>query len=242
MKFANIVVLLGIVLLETNLVLSHDHHERHLIQDLLKEYEPLERPVAKDEDAVDVKYELKLIKISKFRLKEQTLSTIVWINMEWTDINLQWNPSDYGNIKETRITPDKIWTPDVVPYTAENIDNAEPYDLGSRVVVDSKGKCVWVPPMKLKSICAINDTSANEQTCKIKLGSWTYNGNKVNVSLRNANVDLSQYVPNRKWALTKATAEREEVKYDPYPEKYITLIYTFNLKKQGLLGRMLGWN
>ena len=242
MKLPFVIVLLGIVLLQTNLVQSHGHHEKKLIRHLLSDYEPLERPVAKDEDAVEVKYELKPIKISNLCLKKQTLSTIVWINMEWTDINLKWNPSDYGNIKTTRITPDKIWTPDIVPYTAENIDNDEPHELGSRVVVDSNGKCIWVPPMKLESICAINDTSAHEQTCKIKLGSWTYSGSNMNVILKDDEVDLSQYVPNRKWNLTNATAERKEVKYDCCPEKYITLIYTFNLKKQGLLGRMLGWD
>ena len=242
MKLNYEVFLLTISFLQTIFAQSHEHHERKLIKHLLGDYEPLERPVAKDDDVVDLKYDLKLIKISNLCLKKQTLSSIVWIKMRWTDINLKWNPSDYGNIKTTLIPPNKIWVPDVVPYSAENMDEVDPRKLSTNVVVDSSGNCIWIPPMNLKSTCEINDSSANEQSCKIKLGSWTYNGVQLNVTLLDATPDLSDYVPSRKWDLINATSERQEIKYDCCPEKYISLIYTFNLKKQGILGRMLGWD
>ena len=35
---------------------------------------------------------------------------------EWTDHNLRWNPSDYGNVKDVRIPPNRIWKPDVLLY------------------------------------------------------------------------------------------------------------------------------
>lgn len=35
---------------------------------------------------------------------------------EWTDYNLQWNESDYGGVKDLRITPNKLWKPDVLMY------------------------------------------------------------------------------------------------------------------------------
>jgi len=105
--------------------------------------------------------------------------------------------------------------------------------------VASNGQCTWVPPIKLESICKIDDPSANDQSCEIKLGSWTYSGNQVDITIPES-ADTSNYVPNRKWHLANVTAERQEVKYDCCPEKYITIVYTFNLKKQGLMGRMFG--
>ena len=239
MKFFDGTLLLGILLVQIIFVQSHSHHEKKLLRHLLGDYEPLERPVENDDDTVNVSYELKPIKISGLCVKKQTLFSHVWINMVWTDINLKWNPSDYGNIKTTRISPDKIWVPDIVPFQAENINQVDPHKLGTQVVVASNGQCTWVPPIKLESICKIDDPSANDQSCEIKLGSWTYSGNQVDITMPDS-ADTSNYIPNRKWHLANVTAERQEVKYDCCPEKYITIVYTFNLKKQGLMGRMFG--
>ena len=35
---------------------------------------------------------------------------------EWTDVNLKWNTSEYGNVEDIRIPPHKIWKPDVLMY------------------------------------------------------------------------------------------------------------------------------
>ncbi len=35
---------------------------------------------------------------------------------EWNDHNLRWNPNDYGNVRDVRIPPNRIWKPDVLLY------------------------------------------------------------------------------------------------------------------------------
>ena len=35
---------------------------------------------------------------------------------EWTDDNLRWNESEYGDIKDLRIPPAYIWAPDILMY------------------------------------------------------------------------------------------------------------------------------
>ena len=35
---------------------------------------------------------------------------------EWTDYKLAWNKSEYGNVQSIRITPNDIWTPDILLY------------------------------------------------------------------------------------------------------------------------------
>ncbi|CAG2114130.1 unnamed protein product, partial [Medioppia subpectinata] len=37
---------------------------------------------------------------------------------EWVDTNLRWNTSDYGGIQDLRITPEKIWKPDILMYNS----------------------------------------------------------------------------------------------------------------------------
>ena len=35
---------------------------------------------------------------------------------EWTDVNLKWNKSEYGDVEDIRIPPHKLWKPDVLMY------------------------------------------------------------------------------------------------------------------------------
>jgi nicotinic acetylcholine receptor len=44
------------------------------------------------------------------------MTTNVWLDQEWDDELLAWNPSDFGNISIIRIPCDKIWLPDIVLY------------------------------------------------------------------------------------------------------------------------------
>lgn len=35
---------------------------------------------------------------------------------EWNDMNLRWNTSDFGGVKDLRVPPHRIWKPDVLMY------------------------------------------------------------------------------------------------------------------------------
>lgn len=40
----------------------------------------------------------------------------IFSQQQWTDVNLRWNPEDYGGIETLRISTDRIWIPDVLMY------------------------------------------------------------------------------------------------------------------------------
>lgn len=44
------------------------------------------------------------------------MTTNVWLDQDWIDEYLVWNPEDFGGITELRIPCDKIWLPDIVLY------------------------------------------------------------------------------------------------------------------------------
>ncbi len=44
------------------------------------------------------------------------MTTNVWLDQEWHDELLTWNPDDFGGITRVRIPCDKIWLPDIVLY------------------------------------------------------------------------------------------------------------------------------
>nr|ACP31296.1 nicotinic acetylcholine receptor a6 subunit isoform XX [Tribolium castaneum] len=78
-------------------------HEKRLLNNLLGPYNVLERPVANESEPLEVKFGLTLQQI---------------IDVEWNDYNLKWNESEYGGVKDLRITPNKLWKPDVLMYNS----------------------------------------------------------------------------------------------------------------------------
>ena len=44
------------------------------------------------------------------------MTTNVWLDQEWNDKLLSWNPDDFNGIQRIRIPCDKIWLPDIVLY------------------------------------------------------------------------------------------------------------------------------
>ena len=88
-----------------------------------------------------------------------------------------------------------------------------------------------IPAYKLVSSCPIDSTwyPFDDQTCDIKMGSWVYNGFKVNLKLQSSEAaDISSYISNPEWDLLGAPAERHEIIYECCPEPYIGEYYMSN--------------
>ena len=131
-------------------------HEQRLIQDLMLDYNTLERPVGNESEALLLKLGLTLQQISAVDEKNQLLITNVWLNFEWNDVNMRWNRSEYGGVSDIRIPPHKLWKPDVLMYNSadEAFDGTYPVN----VIVNEDGKCLYNPPGIFLSTCKIDIT------------------------------------------------------------------------------------
>ena len=49
-------------------------------------------------------------------MRRQILTTNVWVQQEWADYKLSWNPEDYGGGKFLHVPSQDIWLPDIVLY------------------------------------------------------------------------------------------------------------------------------
>ncbi|CAN7992835.1 unnamed protein product, partial [Ixodes hexagonus] len=204
-------------------------HEKRLLDTLMKRYDASVRPVKNSSDPVVVRLGITLTQIFDLDEKNQVLTTNVWLDQEWLDEYLVWNPSDYGNLTKLRIPCDRIWLPDIVLY-----NNADDYTRGyyqSRAMLDPGGNVFWPPPTKFRSTCPVDVTyfPFDDQTCTMKLGSWIYDGLQVDVQNRTSEVDLANYVPNGEWQLLEARLVRNVVVYpccpdEPFPDVTVTLV------------------
>ncbi|KAK3924386.1 Acetylcholine receptor subunit alpha-like 2 [Frankliniella fusca] len=244
-----LVAVLGAVLLGCARPADANPDAKRLYDDLLSTYNRLIRPVSNNTHTVLVKLGLRLSQLIELNLKDQILTTNVWLEHEWQDHKFKWDPSEYGGVTELYVPSEHIWLPDIVLYN--NADGEYVVTTMTKAVLHYTGKVLWTPPAIFKSSCEIDVRyfPFDQQTCFMKFGSWTYDGfqidlqhinQKVGENMVEVGIDLKEYYPSVEWDILGVPAERHERYYpccnEPYPDIFFnitlrrkTLFYTVNL-------------
>nr|CAI5824586.1 unnamed protein product [Callosobruchus analis] len=150
-------------------------------------------------------------------------------------MNLRWNSSEFGGVKDLRIPPHRLWKPDVLMYNSadEGFDGTYP----TNVVVRNNGSCLYVPPGIFKSTCKIDITwfPFDDQRCEMKFGSWTYDGLQLDLQLQDdAGGDISSFITNGEWDLLGVPGKRNEIYYNCCPEPYIDITFVIIIRRRTL--------
>ncbi|XP_071516648.1 acetylcholine receptor subunit alpha-L1 [Panulirus ornatus] len=222
---------------------------KRLYDDLLTSYNRLIRPVQNNTDKITVWMRLRLSQLIDLNLKEQIMTTNVWVDHEWRDHKFQWDPEEYGGVTELYVPSEIIWLPDIVLYN--NADGEYIITTMTKAVLHHNGLVTWSPPAIFKSSCVIDVRyfPFDQQSCFMKFGSWTYDGYQIDLKHLDqldgkdrvdVGIDLGEYYPSVEWDIMGVPAERNEKFYpccvEPYPDIYFnitlrrrTLFYTVNL-------------
>ncbi|TRY69459.1 hypothetical protein TCAL_10190 [Tigriopus californicus] len=199
---------------------------KRLYDDLLSNYNKLVRPVVNTTDPLTVRIKLKLSQLIDVNLKNQIMTTNLWVEQFWFDYKLVWDPSEYGGVQQLHVPSDHIWRPDIVLYN--NADGNFEVTLATKATLSYNGLVEWKPPAIYKSSCEIDVEyfPFDEQTCVMKFGSWTYDGFQVDLrhwcEVEGTNtvplgIDLSEFYMSVEWDILEVPAVRK------------TLFYTVNL-------------
>ncbi|CAI9731360.1 acetylcholine receptor subunit alpha-like 1 [Octopus vulgaris] len=220
-----------------------------------RNYNKLLRPMGSHAGRLSVKLGMRLSQLLDVDEKNQIMTTNVWLRHEWYDTRLEWSPEEYGDVKMMHIPSKDLWRPDIVLYN--NADGEFVVTLMTKATVHFDGRIVWEPPAIYKSYCPIDVEffPFDMQQCFMKFGSWTYDGNQVDLQhfcmekgittatgevVIKRGIDLKDYYPNVEWDIINVTARRKEKFYgcciEPYPDimfnvtlRRRTLFYTLNL-------------
>uniref|UniRef100_A0AC34QLB3 Uncharacterized protein n=1 Tax=Panagrolaimus sp. JU765 TaxID=591449 RepID=A0AC34QLB3_9BILA len=210
------------------------YHERRLYEDLMRDYNNLERPVANHSLPVTVYLKVSLQQLIDVDEKNQIVHVNAWLDYTWNDYKLRWDKEEYGNISDVRFPAGKIWKPDVLLYNSvdANFDSTYPTNM----VVYHTGDVTWVPPGIFKISCKIDIKyfPFDRQTCFFKFGSWTYDGYKLDLQPAKGGFDISEYLPNGEWLLPMTTVSRSEKFYDCCPEPYPDLTFYLHMQRRTL--------
>ncbi|CEF60228.1 Nicotinic acetylcholine receptor family and Neurotransmitter-gated ion-channel transmembrane domain and Neurotransmitter-gated ion-channel family and Neurotransmitter-gated ion-channel ligand-binding domain and Nicotinic acetylcholine-gated receptor, transmembrane domain-containing protein [Strongyloides ratti] len=237
------------------IITSTKNFESQLYEDLLYDYNKIPRPVKNSSDILLVHVGASLIRIIDVDEKNQILTTNLWLEMNWIDAKLQWDPNKYGGIKTLHIPSDLLWTPDLVLYN--NAAGDPDITIFTDALVAYDGRVFWHPPAIYKSFCPIDVTwfPYDSQKCNMKFGAWSYTGFYVDlrqlpreevrilkdkdgsdIEYLERGMDLSFFYKSAEWDLLSLTSERHSVLYASCcgPEKYVDITYNFELRRKTL--------
>ena len=102
----------------------------------------------------------------------------------------------------------------------------ETYKTLVRVFPD--GKCLWSSPALFKAICEIDVSyfPLDQQTCRLKFGSWTYNSSRLKLTTKDTKFPTDDFIKNGEWRITKVIIKAYERPYgdgDSYMDVTMTV-------------------
>ncbi|XP_026674001.1 acetylcholine receptor subunit alpha-like isoform X3 [Ceratina calcarata] len=117
--------------------------------------------------------------------------------------------------------------------------------LMTKATVYYSGLVVWQPPAVYKSSCSIDVEffPYDVQTCVLKLGSWTYDGFKVDLrhmdeksgsNVVDVGVDLSEFYMSVEWDILEVPAVRNEKFYTCCDEPYLDITFNITMRRKTL--------
>ncbi|XP_066196339.1 neuronal acetylcholine receptor subunit alpha-10 [Sylvia atricapilla] len=131
------------------------------------------------------------------------------------------------------------------PHGRPSLPSADEHFGGSmetNVVLRSDGHIMWDSPAITKSSCKVDVSyfPFDGQRCRLTFGSWTHNGNQIDLRNQLDTGDLTDFVENVEWEMLGMPATRNVITYgccsEPYPDVTYTLLlrrrasfYVFNL-------------
>ncbi|XP_051532971.1 neuronal acetylcholine receptor subunit alpha-9-like [Myxocyprinus asiaticus] len=203
-----------------------------LLNDLFKNYTNALRPVEDTDNIINVTLQITLSQIIDMDERNQILTTYLWIRQVWFDAYLTWNKTDYDGLDTIRIPSSYVWRPDIVLYN--NADEQFSSSMETNVVIHHDGQILWDQPAITKSSCKVDVSffPFDAQQCRFTFGSWTHNGNQMDLHNSLDSADLADFVENVEWEVLGMPAKKNVILYgccsDPYPD----ITYTLHLKRR----------
>uniref|UniRef100_A0A3B4WMM2 Neuronal acetylcholine receptor subunit alpha-9-like n=1 Tax=Seriola lalandi dorsalis TaxID=1841481 RepID=A0A3B4WMM2_SERLL len=211
---------------------AHGKYAHKLLNDLFTNYTSALRPVEDTNTILNVTLQVTLSQIIDMDERNQILTAYLWIRQVWVDAHLKWNKDDYDGLDTIRIPSSYVWRPDIVLYN--NADDHFTGPMDTNVVIRHDGQIMWDSPAITKSSCKVDVSffPFDAQQCRFTYGSWTYNGNQLDIQNAMESADLADLVENVEWEVLGMPAKRNIILYgccaDPYPD----VTYTLKLKRR----------
>ncbi|XP_070545497.1 neuronal acetylcholine receptor subunit alpha-10-like [Ptychodera flava] len=210
------------------------HVTGKLASDLMTNYSKNIRPVYNVSTVTIVTHGIAISQILEMDELNQYFSLNVWLRQKWQDEFLVWNASEYDDTATIRLPSTSVWRPDMRLYN--NVDEEFARVDDTNAIISSNGSITWNAPAIFKASCRIDvlNFPFDTQKCKMKFGSWSYDGYGIDLASDFGEADLSNFMSNGEWDLLSAKAKRNVIYYKCCQEPYPDLTYTVVMKRRPL--------
>ena len=213
--------------------INNVNSNRHELQEYL-----FNKPVALIPDnGINLTLSLVIRAFNNIDQIDGSINMNVWLRYNWNS-NIKWNSSNFNDISSINLNtnPDAekfIWTPDIYLYnTAEKPMNELDY---TKANVYDDGNIFWSRPGLIKSTCIFNLTyfPFDQQTCKLKFGSWAYDNYNIYINdVQNNSIDISNYQEHEEWNLVDFYTVKNSIIYICCKNPYHDLEFYYTIRRK----------
>ncbi|XP_069473640.1 acetylcholine receptor subunit gamma [Ambystoma mexicanum] len=193
------------------------NEEEQLMSDLMEGYNRTLRPAETDGDVIDVILKLTLTNLISLNEREETLTTNVWVEIQWLDYRLRWDSEKYNGQEKIRIPSQMLWLPDIV--LENNIDGKFDITFYCNALVSANGWVYWLPPAIYRSSCSLDVTyfPFDWQNCTMVFRSQTYSANEIQMllyvdesgtTIEWVEIDPEEFTENGEWTIKHRPAKK----------------------------------
>ncbi|XP_008854139.1 acetylcholine receptor subunit epsilon [Nannospalax galili] len=186
------------------------NEELNLYHHLFDNYDRDCRPVRRPEDTVTISLKVTLTNLISLNEKEETLTTNVWIGIDWHDYRLNFSKNDFAGAEVLRVPSELVWLPEIV--LENNIDGQFGVAYECNVLVYEGGYVSWLPPAIYRSTCAVEVAyfPFDWQNCSLIFRSQSYTAEEVEFvfavdddgkPINNIDIDTEAFTENGEWAI-----------------------------------------
>ena len=119
--------------------------EARLIQDILKGTDPSIHPVLAHDTVLNLSFNMKIWQGMNIDEKHQTITIQNYFQMTWINEFLRWDPKKYENVTKIALSPENVWTPDIVLLNSAISEGATIQKDTDHVDLDYTGYSYWYP-------------------------------------------------------------------------------------------------
>ncbi|KAJ3586190.1 hypothetical protein NHX12_012591 [Muraenolepis orangiensis] len=141
--------------------------------------------------------------------KSQTLTTFIWLWLEWDTEGLSWDEEECGT-DTVFLDRENVWVPDIfiTEFMDEDVSPTMPY-----VMLDNTGRIYNGKPLKVVSSCnlKIETFPFDVQNCTLTFGSYLHDSSHIRMVLGDSAENILEYSSNSlqtigEWNLLDITA------------------------------------
>lgn len=174
--------------------------EVDLRKKLFDKYDSKARPASNFSRSLVVTVRCSLVQLIQVDLLGQKIKASLWLKLGWSDDFLRWNLNEYP-IEAISVPVKDVWKPDFAIYNS--LKKLEHTNVDENLIVFNTGKVLVVYSIIAEVPCAMDVRAFpfDRQSCKIKMGSWTYHAGLLSLNQSSLDITTEQYTKNSEWDL-----------------------------------------